>query len=166
MGIGRDQTSGAMAGSGGADGAPVHTSSDGSGIERIERPDDAPAYAVDLTSLASLRSAVTRHGREFGLADGPLNDLVLIANELATNVVRHGGGAGRMWLWATDGCVFCAVSDRGPGMRDAGQAGEKPSDTNALTGRGLWLIRRMSEAVHIDTSVRGTTVTVTVPVNA
>lgn len=140
-------------------GAPIHISTGGSGIGR---PDDAAAYAVDLPALAQLRHAVTRHGQQFGLAEGPLGDFVLIANELATNVVRHGGGVGRMWLWHLDGCVYCQVADRGPGMRDPHNAGHKPSDPNALTGRGLWLIRQMSNQVHIETDGRGTTVTVTI----
>lgn len=140
-------------------GAPIQISAGGSGIGR---PADAKGLAVDLPALAQLRQAVTRHGQRFGLADGPLNDLVLIANELATNVVRHGGGVGRMWLWDLDGCVYCQVTDRGPGMRDPNQAGEKPDDPNALTGRGLWLIRQMSHQVHIETDGHGTTVTVTI----
>jgi anti-sigma regulatory factor (Ser/Thr protein kinase) len=140
-------------------GAPIHISTDDSGIVR---PDSARGYPVDLPALAQLRSAVTYHGRQFGLGEGPLNDLVLIANELATNVVRHGGGVGRMWLWRLDGCVYCQVTDRGPGLRDADHAGEKPGDPNALTGRGLWLIRQMSHQVHIETDAHGTTVTITI----
>jgi anti-sigma regulatory factor (Ser/Thr protein kinase) len=130
----------------------------------IVRPDTAAGYAVDLPALVALRHAVTRHGQQLGLAEGRLNDLVLIANELATNVVRHGGGVGRMWLWRRDGCVYCQVVDRGPGMSDPSHAGEKPNDPNALTGRGLWLIRQMSHQVHIDTTAQGTTVTVTIPI--
>jgi anti-sigma regulatory factor (Ser/Thr protein kinase) len=140
-------------------GAPIHVSSRSSGIVR---PYGAPGYAVNLASLAQLRHAVIRHGQQFGLAEGPLNDLVLIANELATNVVRHGGGVGRMWLWHLNGCVYCQVSDRGPGMVDPNHAGERPHDPNALTGRGLWLIRQMSHQVHIETDAHGTTVTVTI----
>ena len=140
-------------------GAPIHISA---GASRIERPQDAYGYAVDLPALTQLRHAVTRHAQQFGLAEGPRNDLVLIANELATNVVRHGGGVGRMWLWHLDGCVFCQVADRGPGMRDPNHAGDNPGDPNALTGRGLWLIRQMSHQVHIETDGHGTTVTVTI----
>ena len=141
--------------------APIDISAGGSSAVR---PDGAHGYAVDLPALAQLRHAVTRHGEQFGLDDGPLNDLVLIANELATNVVRHGGGAGRMWLWQLDGCVYCQVTDRGTGMRHADDVGQKPTDPNALTGRGLWLIRQMSRQVQIETNAQGTTVTVTIPV--
>jgi anti-sigma regulatory factor (Ser/Thr protein kinase) len=140
-------------------GAPIHISSGNPGIVR---PDAAQGYAVDLAALEELRHAVIRDGQRFGLTEGPLNDLVLIANELATNVVRHGGGVGRMWLWHLDGCVYCQVTDGGPGMHGAHRAGEKPRDPNALTGRGLWLIRQMSHRVHVETNAHGTTVTVTI----
>ena len=143
--------------------APIQIST---GSLEIMRPDSEAGYAVDLPALVALRHAVTRQGQQLGVAEGQLNDLVLIANELATNVVRHGGGVGRMWLWRFDGCVYCQVVDRGPGMSDPSNAGQKPDDPNALTGRGLWLIRQMSHQVHIDTTALGTTVTVTIPVDA
>ena len=92
--------------------------------------------------------------------------LYSIANELATNVIRHGGGVGRMWFWRRDGAAYCQVSDGGPGIQDPTSAGEKPTDSNALTGRGLWLVRQMSEHVDIDTSIDGTTVTVTVSIDS
>lgn len=136
------------------------------GAPHARRPHDARAYGVDLRSLAAVRAAALLHGRQYGLSDGPLHDLVLIANELATNVVRHGGGVGRMWFWRRNGCAYCQVSDGGPGMQDPASAGEKPTDSNALTGRGLWLIRQMSDHVDIDTSNDGTTVTVTVPIDS
>jgi anti-sigma regulatory factor (Ser/Thr protein kinase) len=141
--------------------APIEIST---GSHDIVRPDSATGYAVDLPALVALRNAVTQHGQQLGLAEAQLNDLVLVANELATNVVRHGGGVGRMWLWRFDGCVYCQVVDRGPGMSDPSHAGQKPNDPNALTGRGLWLIRQMSRQVHIDTTAQGTTITVTIPI--
>jgi anti-sigma regulatory factor (Ser/Thr protein kinase) len=128
------------------------------------RPDDARAYAVDLQSLATIRHTVALNARRFGLADGPTNDLVLVANELATNVVRHGGGTGELWMWRRNGCVYCRVTDHGPGLREPQNAGHELTDPNALTGRGLWLIRQMIPNVAIDTGADGTTVTVSLPV--
>jgi anti-sigma regulatory factor (Ser/Thr protein kinase) len=183
MGFGGDQdgdaTNGAIVADSGSgrratSGGPATTAGDGQrphapirishAAGQFGRPEDAPTCAVDLSSLATLRGAVTEHGRDFGLVGEPLQDLVLVANELATNVVRHGGGTGQLWLWRSDGCVYCQVSDTGPGLRDGAHAGDKPTDANALTGRGLWLIRQMSAAVHLDTGAHGTTVTVTLPV--
>jgi anti-sigma regulatory factor (Ser/Thr protein kinase) len=131
----------------------------------IAHPTDARSYPVELSSLAGLRAAAAVEGRRYGLAGRPLNDLVLVANELATNAVRHGGGTGWMWLWCRDGCVYCQVSDHGDGMRDPIHAGERASSTNALTGRGLWLVRQMSDRLDIDSSNGGTTVTVAIPVH-
>jgi len=137
-----------------ATGPPDHT---------VTRPDGVRPYAVDLQSLGTIRQTVAMHARRFGLADGPANDLVLVANELATNVVRHGGGKGELWLWRRNGCVYCQVGDHGPGIRDGNRAGYNLSDPNAVTGRGLWLIRQMTSHVAIDTGTDGTTVTVSVP---
>ncbi|HEY7173967.1 MAG TPA: ATP-binding protein [Micromonosporaceae bacterium] len=144
--------------------APVVTGADGR-AGHIRHPADAHGYPIDLASLAGVRAAAVSDGLGYGLPDGPLNDLVLIANELATNAVRHGGGSGRMWLWCGDGRVYCQVVDQGSGMSDPDHAGEKPTDRNALTGRGLWLIRQMAERIDIDTGMDGTTVTVAIPLN-
>jgi anti-sigma regulatory factor (Ser/Thr protein kinase) len=124
------------------------------------RPRDAPGHAVDLGSLAAVRSFVDQHARSTGLPSDAVDDLVLAANELATNVVRHGGGQGRVWVWCAGGAVFCQMKDRGRGMPDPGEAGESPSPPGALTGRGLWMIRRLTDRMRVETGPSGTTVTV------
>jgi anti-sigma regulatory factor (Ser/Thr protein kinase) len=124
------------------------------------RPRDAPGCAVDLESLAAVRSFVEQHARSAGLPADCVDDLVLAANELATNVVRHGGGHGRVWVWCADAVVFCQMMDRGPGLADADGVGELPSAPGALTGRGLWMIRKLTDRMRIDTGPAGTTVTV------
>jgi DNA-binding response OmpR family regulator/anti-sigma regulatory factor (Ser/Thr protein kinase) len=124
------------------------------------RPPDLPPHPVDRESLTAIRHAVTAHAQGRGLTEQGVNDLVLIANELAANVVLHGGGTGRLWLWSTDGMVYCEVSDEGPGLPDPERAGTVPVDPHTVTGRGLWLIRQMSDRVHIDSGPRGTTITV------
>jgi len=132
---------------------------------QIPHPTGARSYPVALSTLASVRAAAASEGQRYGLAGRPLNDLVLVANELATNAVRHGGGSGLMWLWCDDGCVYCQVRDQGAGMHDPMHAGERASSTNALTGRGLWLVRQMSDRLDIDSDGGGTTVTVAIPVD-
>jgi anti-sigma regulatory factor (Ser/Thr protein kinase) len=117
-----------------------------------------------MASLAAVREAADREGRRNGLTASAIDDLVLAANELATNVVRHGGGAGRMWLWRANGRVFCQVIDDGPGMPDADHCGEEPPGPSAVAGRGLWMIRRFTDAMDIETGPTGTTVTVAVAI--
>jgi anti-sigma regulatory factor (Ser/Thr protein kinase) len=126
----------------------------------VTRPPDASSHVVDLPSLGRLRDAVTRGATECGLSGPSISNLVLVANELATNVVRHGGGTGRMWLWCADGCMYCQVVDAGPGLSDPEAVGTSPSEPTALTGRGMWLVRQMSDQLHIRTGPGGTAVTV------
>jgi anti-sigma regulatory factor (Ser/Thr protein kinase) len=93
------------------------------------------------------------------LGAGPrVDDLVLIAHELASNAVRHGGGSGRLRLWRDDYRVICRVSDGGRGI--ASVAEELPGPRSE-GGRGLWIARRLA-AVRIDTGPGGTTVTAAV----
>jgi anti-sigma regulatory factor (Ser/Thr protein kinase) len=114
---------------------------------------------VDIDSLGAVRDLVNRVASECGLASSGVDDLVLAANELATNVVRHGGGRGLVRLWCADDTVFCQMVDYGSGMPSSSASGEPPPP-HALTGRGLWMIRRMADQMEIDTGPRGTTVTI------
>jgi anti-sigma regulatory factor (Ser/Thr protein kinase) len=127
----------------------------------LARPDDSVVFTVDRPSLGRLRAAIADWARRCGINGTTAQDLVLIANELATNVVRHGGGLGRMWLWCDDGAATCQVSDWGGGMPEPDRAGTVKVDQDSVTGRGLWLVRRMSQRMHIKSGPAGTTVTVT-----
>ncbi len=129
-------------------------------VTTATRPRDAPSRMVDLGSLAAVRSFVDQHARITGLPSDAVDDLVLAANELATNVVRHGGGHGWVWVWCTGGVVYCQMTDRGPGLTAPELAGESPSAPGALTGRGLWMIRKLTDRMLLETGPGGTTVTV------
>ena len=67
-----------------------------------------------IDDLIRLRSAVAAYAAELG-AGGKGEDVVLIAHELASNAVRHGGGAGRLRLWRDDYRLLCRVSRHRPG---------------------------------------------------
>jgi serine/threonine-protein kinase RsbW len=118
---------------------------------------------VDIGTLAAARQAVEGFAQAHGLAGDGLNDLVLAANELAINAVRHGGGQGTIRLWYDGGTVWCQVRDEGPGIPDEiasrSRTPEPPSHT-ALEGRGLWLVHRMAATTIIETGPEGTTVTI------
>jgi anti-sigma regulatory factor (Ser/Thr protein kinase) len=88
--------------------------------------------------------------------------MVLVAHELATNAVRHGGGGGRLRLWATDGRLWCEVSDNGPGLPQPALAGTALPAPNTLGGRGLWIARQMSD-LTITSTTAGTTIIAAVP---
>ena len=116
--------------------------------------------AFDPRGLPALRSAVAAYAARLGAGER-LDDVVLIAHELSTNVVRHGGGTGRLRLWREDGSLLCRVSDTGPGLADVAHAGTRLPAPQKGGGRGLWIARTLSD-VRIDTGPRGTTVTAAV----
>jgi anti-sigma regulatory factor (Ser/Thr protein kinase) len=108
---------------------------------------------IDLDGLAHLRLTVAEHAGELGAAD-VRDDLVLVAHELATNVVRHGGGTGRLRLWREDRHIFCRVSDSGSGLDPTC---DEPPSPGTPGGRGLWIARQLAD-VRIETGPAGTIV--------
>jgi anti-sigma regulatory factor (Ser/Thr protein kinase) len=124
----------------------------------------ASTPVLDMTfsadDLIRLRWAVAAYAAELG-AGGKGEDVVLIAHELASNAVRHGGGAGRLRLWRDDYRLLCRVSDTGPGLTDVAGAGAELPSAQVPGGRGLWIARRLA-AVRIDSSSKGTVITAAV----
>lgn len=124
-------------------------------------PDTAPAAALDqpfdADGLFSLRSAVAAHASDLG-ADRAVNDTVLVAHELSSNAVRHGGGSGRLRLWRDGDRLYCEISDAGQGMADPSHTGTSRPSPSVPGGRGLWIARQLAE-VAIETGPEGTTVT-------
>jgi len=113
----------------------------------------------DLHSLYALRAAVAAHAVTLGLPEERLGTILLIATELATNAIRHGAGIGRLRLWRSDQTVHLQVSDEGPGMAQPESAGLRPAPLSSPGGRGLWIVRKISDRMEIVVN-HGTTVTV------
>jgi anti-sigma regulatory factor (Ser/Thr protein kinase) len=114
----------------------------------------------DGDGLYALRSAVAAHVA--AIADERTVDtMVLIAHELASNAVRHGGGTGRLRLWLADGALRCEVSDSGTGLPNAVFVGQSLPAPSLPGGRGLWIARQLSE-LHVASSPTGTTISATV----
>jgi anti-sigma regulatory factor (Ser/Thr protein kinase) len=108
--------------------------------------------------LVSLREAVAAHADSAGLSRSRVEDLVLIAHELATNAVRHGGGSGRLRLWKDGDTVFCRVTDEGPGLPSLVQPMTRP-DPGSAGGRGMWLVTRFADRIEIQRNGQGGDVT-------
>ena len=120
------------------------------------RAPDGMQQRFEAGTLVSLRSAVAAHGSALGLADGRVEDLVLVAHELATNAVRHGGGAGRLRLWRVDGSVFCEVTDAGAGFVFPSADRLRRPDLGAFGGRGLWIVVRLVDHMRVNSGNAGT----------
>ena len=115
-------------------------------------------FAVD--DLAALRHEIERFAAGRGLTDLALYRFVVAVNELTTNAVRHGGGAGLLELRHVGTVLHCRVVDHGPGMPPLRQD-DAPPAPRALNGRGLWLARQNAASLDIDSHPSGTSVTLT-----
>lgn len=119
----------------------------------------------DADGLYALRATLAAHASRYGADDEQIERLLIVASELATNAIRHGGGAGRLRLWHHDNTLYCQVSDNGPGITDPTAGTTRPDPTDANGGRGLWITRNLATNLHIEPGPngRGATVTAAVP---
>ncbi|SNT15238.1 Anti-sigma regulatory factor (Ser/Thr protein kinase) [Asanoa hainanensis] len=130
------------------------------------RPDAVvPAAGQQLLAETFARGQVTdlRHAfaacaEAAGLRDQRLDDFVLAVNELITNAVRHGGGAGELRLWRSDGTLVCEVSDGGGGIGAERLANQERPAPDVAGGWGLWLAGQLSDSMRVATGPAGTTV--------
>jgi anti-sigma regulatory factor (Ser/Thr protein kinase) len=126
-------------------------------------PDSVPLDQMfDANGLIALRSAVAAHAAELGLTTTRRNELILLAHELASNAIVHGGGQGRLRLWAVDGRLYCEVSDRGPGLPTGLLTGGEQPPLGATGGRGLWLVRVLADDLDLRSGPDGSTITAVV----
>jgi len=135
-------------------GAPGRVSP-GLGTVALDQP-------FDLDGLYTMRSALIAHGSELGAAGEVLDRLVLVASELATNAIRHGGGSGRLRLWRSGDAVVCEITDAGPGIADPWAAGSRRADPQEAGGRGLWICRQLSDTLTIAAGATGAVVTASI----
>jgi len=122
----------------------------------VDPPVNTPEFAFDAGGLPTVRRLVRYVGAEAGLDATRIADLVLAADEVASNSVRHGGGGGVLRIWLDEHAVVCEIRDSGR-LPDpmAGRRRPRPEQTG---GRGLWMANQLCELVQIRSSSAGTTV--------
>ena len=129
-----------------------------SAVDLDEGPDTRRVFTGDTmpTSLRALRRWATEQlaGRQF-----PVEEIVLVLSELATNVERHAEGWLTVDLVETQGVLLVAVTDpsvdRFPAPRNVG-----PEE---LTGRGLLVVASLSLAWGVVVRSASKTVWAAVP---
>ncbi|MEV1171425.1 ATP-binding protein [Nonomuraea sp. NPDC049784] len=102
--------------------------------------------------LAALRECVHAFGLAAGLTGRRLQDLVFVANEAATNVLRHGGAGGALIAWSDDVGVNLKVVDAAAALSEADLSLEPDLAAGHCVGHcvGLWLIRRLCDEVSLE----------------
>lgn len=114
------------------------------------------AVVFQATTLAALRAFVAETALEAGLSIGRCEGLVLAANEVATNSVRHGGGGGILRLWQTDDAVLCEIHDTGH-IEDPLVGRVRPT-LGQVGGHGLWMANQLCDLVQVRTFAGGNVV--------
>jgi anti-sigma regulatory factor (Ser/Thr protein kinase) len=109
-------------------------------------------------SLRDVRRLVAREAERARLGRLRREDLALAVDELATNSVVHGGGRGALSVWRADGSIVCEVRDQGH-IRDP-LVGLRPPAPEQTSGRGLWIVGRLCDSVHVCSSPGRTAVRV------
>ena len=93
-----------------------------------------------------------------GFTDHERAELRLAVRELATNLIRHGGG-GTITITACEPRVTIEASDEGPGMPDVNEAVADGYSTAGSLGYGLGTVNRIMDEVTISSTMgKGTMV--------
>ena len=94
-----------------------------------------------------LRSRLQASARRLGFSDAQRDNLVLVASEMASNLVKHAGGKGLVQIWQQPGNILDLFSfDYGPGVQYLSLAQQDGYSTSHTLGKGLGSMQRLSDA--------------------
>jgi anti-sigma regulatory factor (Ser/Thr protein kinase) len=108
--------------------------------------------------LAQVRLAIAGWASANALGAGRTDELVLAVDELASNSIRHGGGAGTLSWWREGETLLCEVRDAG--WIQAPLVGRVRPSIDASSGRGVWLVNQLCDLVQIRSAPAGSVVRV------
>ncbi|MFJ3231972.1 ATP-binding protein [Streptomyces sp. NPDC086787] len=119
---------------------------------------DTPFRAPDL---ARIRVRVDELASAAGLCQARRTEFVLAMHEVAGNAVRHGGGEGTLRLYLSADSLRCQVTDEGPGFDEDVIPRDPPAPGASEDGRGLWIVRQLTDRIDIARGAVGADVTFT-----
>lgn len=130
-------------------------------LERCNQPLAASPGAVTYmvrksADLRPARSFAVDYAGWMGLSQESVEDLQLVATELATNSLMYTGGACRLAFWKDDGHVVCEARDTG--RFDDPMVGRMDPGPCGPASRGLYLVNAISDLVRTHTTRTGTTI--------
>jgi anti-sigma regulatory factor (Ser/Thr protein kinase) len=118
-------------------------------LQLPEPPPQAAKMAFGHGQLAALRQFVGECAASAGMSLNRALDLVVAANEIATNSLEHGGGSGVLRIWAERRKMACEIRDSGTLEDPLGD--RRPPSVDNPAGRGLWLANQLCDLVQVRT---------------
>ena len=106
----------------------------------------------DASQVSEARRVAVGVATQNGFGEEAAGRVALVATELSTNLLKHGGG-GELLIGAVDDARMQGVEliaiDKGPGIADLDAALRDGMSTAGTPGHGLGAIRRLSDAFDI-----------------
>jgi PAS domain S-box-containing protein len=132
-------------------------------IDTISAPVLSVTFDAVPESAPQARAVITAFARELGLAEERLFDLTLAVGEATNNAIEHAyadGGPGRFALRASvvGGRLFVEIEDRGNWRKADRPNQTEPELELDERGRGIALMRMLSEGVSLERTATGTVV--------
>jgi anti-sigma regulatory factor (Ser/Thr protein kinase) len=130
-------------------------------LTRCNQPLPANPGAVTYTvrksaDLGPARFFAVDYAGWVGLSQDGIEDLQLIATELATNSLMYTGGECRLAFWRQDDYLVCEARDTG--RLDDPLVGRLDPGPGGPASRGLFLVNAISDLVRTYTTSTGTTI--------
>lgn len=146
------------------EGGALHDSPDyapGEVLARCNQPLPANPGAVTYMvrksdDLKPARSFAVNYAGWVGLSQDGIEDLQLVATELATNSLMYTDGACRLAFWRDDDYLVCEARDSG--RLDDPLVGRLDPGPTGPASRGLFLVNAISDLVRTHTGSTGTTI--------
>ncbi|MBW3604957.1 MAG: sensor histidine kinase [Actinobacteria bacterium] len=113
------------------------------------------AHGLRPGRLAELRAFVADQGQAAGLDDDRAADLVVAANEVASNSLMYGAGHARVRMWR-EGTVICEIADAGVLVDPL--AGRRAPGYEEHDRRGMWMVNQLCDLVQVRSLPAGTVV--------
>ena len=116
----------------------------------VEAQRHAPSLELQfaLDDLGVVRRLIGSFALDAGLTGARTEEIVLAANEIATNAVIHGRPPTTVRGWHGNAEIIVEVADGGDGIQDV-LAGQLSPPAEVSGGRGLWLTRLLCDAVEV-----------------
>ncbi|WP_046471519.1 sensor histidine kinase [Allosalinactinospora lopnorensis] len=120
-------------------------------------PQTAASMHVDPADLHTVRNFIADQARRYGMAPGPLQDLLVAVTEVVTNAIRHGTSPITLRSWSGESDLFCEIVDSGD-WRPDDFIGWMPPQSASEPGFGLWGVRMLCDIVEVRSAAEGTKV--------